>query len=70
MSNDKKHFFLKLNPPRPSFTISLVIDFSGKILAGHMPKKKASIAQNFVVNNIDMIKKEAAAIIKNKHTKK
>ena len=49
---------------------SLVIDFNGKILAGHMPKKKASIAQKFVINNIEMIKKETDTIIKNKHKKK
>ena len=35
-----------------------------------MPKKKAKIAQQFVLNNIEMIKKEANAIIKNKHSKK
>ncbi len=49
---------------------SLVIDFDGKALAGYMPKKKAAIAQKFVVNNIEMIKKAAVEIIKNKHTKK
>ncbi len=49
---------------------SLVIDFNGKIIAGSMPKKKATIAQKFVLNNIDMIKDAVALIVKNKKTKK
>ena len=49
---------------------ALVIDFSGKILAGSMPKKKAAIAQQFVINNIKMIEEAANTIVKNKKTKK
>lgn len=49
---------------------SLVIDFEGKILAGSMPKKKAAIAQKFVITNIEMIREAAGRIIQNKKTKK
>ena len=49
---------------------ALVIDFNGKILAGSMPKKKAAIAQQFVINNIKMIEEAANTIVKNKKTKK
>lgn len=48
----------------------MVIDFDGKILAGSMPKKKASIAQKFVINNKEMIKEAARVIVKDKGTKK
>ena len=35
MNTDKKHFFLKLNPPRPSFTMDMT-DEEKKIMQSHV----------------------------------
>ena len=35
MNNEKKHFFLKLNPPRPSFTIDMS-EYERSIMQKHV----------------------------------